>query len=504
MLEQTSVGQVYGKKMNEEENLKLVNSFRYHNAPRTNIKDWSPEIHRHELITRQRKREEVYIGSTENIEKPALLIQKKEIFKHLPLSKSMSPISNNEVYFKITSETKMVQSISHEILKGKEKEVEQLIKKIKSQKTKNSKSVDGKNRKSINKIENRFKQIKGSELEFYKIQGIEFLPEGFIELEPVLFHDEYRFATERDRLEFGREQRKNVTRRKKQYDQRANKKMRDVTLFVVKDFVKNLDDFFETWFAQNKRKMTIEEIEFAAQELDVKKEVVLHMQTEFLEKKKEKNSNTLNIFFQNRDFASMEKLNKLPRFLQEYFFNYQKEDYSHIKSKHLEVHQKSKLNSQLLSKKSSNLTFRTPDLNFLGKTSKSDRYFEKINHEGMKVEEWKDANKTVTLNEILDGTSNLKIKDFEPEWVAGSFKREEIKSEKTKGKTLECLNELLNQFQREKYSHTKNIDRGLKDTCEVKIEKNFDLMNCKGVMESPVENNTKNINIRRFIKKLES
>jgi hypothetical protein len=34
------------------------------------------------------------------------------------------------------------------------------------------------------------------QLHFYKIEGIEFLPEGFLELDPLLFHDEYAFDNE--------------------------------------------------------------------------------------------------------------------------------------------------------------------------------------------------------------------------------------------------------------------------------------------------------------------
>lgn len=29
----------------------------------------------------------------------------------------------------------------------------------------------------------------------YKIEGIEFMPEGFLELDPLLYHDEYAFES---------------------------------------------------------------------------------------------------------------------------------------------------------------------------------------------------------------------------------------------------------------------------------------------------------------------
>lgn len=37
---------------------------------------------------------------------------------------------------------------------------------------------------------------KDDKLHYYKVEGVEFLPEGFLELDPLLLHDEYAFDNE--------------------------------------------------------------------------------------------------------------------------------------------------------------------------------------------------------------------------------------------------------------------------------------------------------------------
>ena len=49
----------------------------------------------------------------------------------------------------------------------------------------------------------------------YKLDGIEFLPEGFLELDPLLLKDEYEFESKMDEDLFREEQRRlKVLRRK--------------------------------------------------------------------------------------------------------------------------------------------------------------------------------------------------------------------------------------------------------------------------------------------------
>jgi hypothetical protein len=67
----------------------------------------------------------------------------------------------------------------------------------------------------------------------YKVEGKEFLPEGFIELDPLLMRDEYEFEGDVDKKNFDEEQRRLKMLRRKQYEQRNQNKIRDVTIFVM-------------------------------------------------------------------------------------------------------------------------------------------------------------------------------------------------------------------------------------------------------------------------------
>lgn len=50
------------------------------------------------------------------------------------------------------------------------------------------------------------------------------MPEGFIELDPILMKDEYEFESKEDEKLFEMEQRKMKQLRRKQYEQRNEKK----------------------------------------------------------------------------------------------------------------------------------------------------------------------------------------------------------------------------------------------------------------------------------------
>lgn len=490
MIEPSSVSHVYGKSKDNSENLQLANSLRYHNAKTHKVKDWSPEIQRQELMVRKREREDEYIKSNSNLEKPVILFQKKEIHKDVPLSKSLSPIFHNEAFFKVCGETMPVESISHEIIQKKNQLAGKL--KVYKHQTRSSseKSTRLKHKDKINRITKKELDDQNHKIDFYKIEGIEFLPEGFIELDPVLFHDDYRFQFERDKEIFREEQKKIVSKRRLQYSHRDFKKMRKVTIFVVKDFIKDLDQFFEVWFTENKRKMSEEEMIYIAQELQVERETVLHMQEEFLKRKKEKNANTLNIFFQNRNAESTQKLSQLPRYLQEYFFSTNKQDYSKVKSKVMDSLKQKPETTSALTKQSSSLTFKGTGQNKVIATTDSSQRFEepipgmqKFNNEGNKT-------KTPTIGELMSGQTTTKIRDFPFETVRENFDKSKNEPEKTstvsktKKNVVEELTELLEKFQKEKQTQTRMQNVQVLSDCDVMIEPKFSLMNCKSIMQS--------------------
>ena len=88
-----------------------------------------------------------------------------------------------------------------------------------------------------------------------KIEGQEFLPEGFIELDPLLYKDEYEFGSKEDEKLFELEQRKMKHLRRKQYGQRHDKKQRDVTIYLMDAKQSKVVDFLEQWNGKHKRKL---------------------------------------------------------------------------------------------------------------------------------------------------------------------------------------------------------------------------------------------------------
>ena len=56
---------------------------------------------------------------------------------------------------------------------------------------------------------------KEEESAIYKVEGIEFLPEGFLELDPVLYKDQYEFESKIHEKMFEEDQRRAVYNRRK-------------------------------------------------------------------------------------------------------------------------------------------------------------------------------------------------------------------------------------------------------------------------------------------------
>lgn len=98
----------------------------------------------------------------------------------------------------------------------------------------------------------------------YKIEGIEFLPEGFIELDPLLMKDEYEFESQIYEKLFSEEQKKIKVIRRKQYDQRNKQKMREVSIYVLDEHKNKILEFLERWYFKNKRKLNDREIGYVA------------------------------------------------------------------------------------------------------------------------------------------------------------------------------------------------------------------------------------------------
>ena len=118
----------------------------------------------------------------------------------------------------------------------------------------------------------------------YKVEGKEFLPEGFIELDPLLMRDEYEFDGDVDKKNFDEEQRRLKMLRRKQYEQRNQNKIRDVTIFVMDEQKNKALMFLDKWVRQHKRKMHEAELEYVANHLKVPSQKLATLQDLYFKK----------------------------------------------------------------------------------------------------------------------------------------------------------------------------------------------------------------------------
>lgn len=132
------------------------------------------------------------------MDRPVLVIKEKHKFE----GQGPSGVVNNndkDEYFKVSGNTNVVDNIGEEI-----KFLESMIRR----KTKVHGGADNK----INEPD--------TITSVYKVEGIEFLPEGFIELDPLLLKDEYEFESAVHEKLFTEEQKKTKALRRKQYQLR--------------------------------------------------------------------------------------------------------------------------------------------------------------------------------------------------------------------------------------------------------------------------------------------
>lgn len=107
------------------------------------------------------------------------------------------------------------------------------------------------------------------------IEGVEFLPPGYLELDPLPLSELYLFDSHDARQCFREEQRKTSVTRRKQYDQKEKPRKRDVTILVKDSPEDKVETFVKTWIATKDRKMNKKEIEVASVLLEVSPEQLL-------------------------------------------------------------------------------------------------------------------------------------------------------------------------------------------------------------------------------------
>ena len=252
-----SFNKVIFKTKNDKETREMLNSYKYKKNKKKQ-KEWSPNINDEERYKKKINREEKYMMNLKNEKKPILLVEKKKEIH----SKSNPKFFKNleQDYYKVTENTGIIEDIDDEI-----HNMQDFIRR----KT----MVQG-------------KIIDSNLASVYKFEGKEFLPSGFIELDPILLKDEYKFKSLLDEKRFREEQRKMKVLRRKQYQQKDEKKIRDVKIIFNIEEKAHIREFFDLWYKRKGRKLNPKEIHFLITYLEVPEEKLKNLQKLYFDKKK--------------------------------------------------------------------------------------------------------------------------------------------------------------------------------------------------------------------------
>jgi hypothetical protein len=149
-----------------------------------------------------------------------------------------------------------------------------------------------------------------------KIEGTEYLPSGFIELEPLLFKNEYNFGTVIDERNFDEDQRRTKELRRQQYNNRNFAKIRDVIIYKIEYLKRRATQILERWYAETDQPMDPEQIEEYSKELELDPSTFKKMHDIFREDRSlfGRNNDELNKIIYNdsvqRDLTKNEVKNK--------------------------------------------------------------------------------------------------------------------------------------------------------------------------------------------------
>lgn len=221
-----------------------------------------------------------------------LLIKEKHVYTDV-----MAPTDGDSSYFKVTENTHEVEDIDQEI-----RDQETFIRR--------HTFIHGSERLVFN--------IEDDPTAVYKVDGIEFLPEGFLELDPLLFKDEYTFDSKLTEKLFAEQQLKTKMVRRKQYWQKNQSKTRDVTIYVVNEHRSRILDYLEEFYLKNRRRMTEEELDFISKNMNVELSKMIKLQDLYLEKKKLQNAHKLSTYLRQKGKIVDDKL-EVPTSLKKYF-----------------------------------------------------------------------------------------------------------------------------------------------------------------------------------------
>lgn len=233
------------------------------------FKKWSPDISYEERIIRKKKREEEYIQKIYPDERPILLVKKKHVFKNMNGADLIGSIPQQENGFKISRNTELLADVEEDI-----NENEKYVKRF-------TKVHDGQMEYEPQE-EQDHQENDGA---VFKVEGIEYLPEGFLELDPLLMKDEFYFESPQMEQMFLDEQKRVKALRRKQYSEKNYSKKRDVTIFVIDQYKDRIVEFLELWYEKYRRKMRPAELKEVAKRLNTSYDNLHRLQELFLKRR---------------------------------------------------------------------------------------------------------------------------------------------------------------------------------------------------------------------------
>jgi hypothetical protein len=247
------------------------------------FKKWSPDISYEERIIRKKQREEDYIKKIYPDERPILLVKKKHVYKNMEGANLAESIPDQETGLKISRNTELLVDVEEDI-----NENEKYVRRF-------TMVHDGKHQQDSHNEQ----QQPDDEGAIFKVEGIEYLPEGFLELDPLLMKDEFYFESPEMEKMFLDEQKRIKALRRKQYAEKNYSKKRDVTILIIDEYKDKIVEFLQLWYNKYKRKLNPAELKEVAKRLNTSFDVLNKLQELFHKKRKLMKAKKGNVRFAN-------------------------------------------------------------------------------------------------------------------------------------------------------------------------------------------------------------
>ena len=334
--------------------------------------------------------------------------------------------------------------------------------------------------------------------QMYKIEGVEFLPEGFIELDPLLFKDEFEFDNKVMEELFKEDQRKTKMLRRKQYEERNLQKMREVTIYVLDEKKQQVIEYLEKWYFKNKRRMNEDELRYVAELMKTDITNMAQLQDYYLKRKQLTNSRQIKEYLRKNGKLEGDRLD-VPDSLKKYFVR-SADQYSHVEPRVMD--EKKGYNPVFLDKhkkyfkrpKSSN---RTPKLH--SKTGEMDRTIRKFGRTGEQSNN-DDINEVMDFNHLsasLDVIANKASVNVERNAMTGVPEQQKpVEQQASNEQDMRLyydseINTILDKIKGYKAVYKDDDPRINPGECDVDISNTKGLMNCDKVINDDVAGSQK-------------